>query len=61
MIDQTKQSNTMVTYNNLENTSNSLYYSDILQYVEYVPIISGNYLAWWKKEGKKKSYNHSIP
>lgn len=61
MIDQTKQSNTMVTYNSLENTSNSLNYSDTLQHVEHVPTISGNYLSWWKKEGKNKSYNHSIP
>lgn len=50
----------MVTYNSLENTSNSLYYSDTPQHVEYVPTISGNYLSRWKKEGKK-SYNHSIP
>lgn len=33
----------MVTYNSLENISNSLNYSDTLQQAVYVPTINGNY------------------
>lgn len=49
----------MVTYNSLENISNSLNYSDTL--LNMCQLLVATICHGKKKERKKESYNHSIP